>query len=567
MKRKGVLWGALIIFCLAYSYMVAAHKWFPFNQLYSVKEYLEFRYGWFAQVEPVPDLGTAEVLDTELIHLLIKKVYISSDLKYGGGLAVAGDHLYVASNKGLLFHFNLKTYTPGEDTLLKVPINYDELILSGHTVKNDFRQIWFRVHAIHAEKTSEGVHTLYASHHRFEEFGNCVSHNISKTEIHISSENGSVSQPGGWETLFTAEPCIELEPEFYQGRPFNGNISGGRIVPYNDQMLLTSVGDYDNNGLHGTRAYAMDTELPYGKLILVNKQTGDWEPYTIGHRNAAGIYIDNERQIWSTENGPFGGDELNLIERGNNYGWPEASYGHWYIPSEPVGDYALHEGYTKPVFSWLPAIAPSNLIRVEHERFGFWKGDLLVATMKNQSLHRLRLGDNNRVVYDEQIRIDHRIRDIEVLPDGRIVLLTDDGFLIFLDDGGFVIESLDASVAYKLAALNRFEGFIGENSEVEPEVADLTGADLFELNCSACHSMAPLDGIGPHLNGLMNREIGNVEDFNYSKVLEEETQVWTEERLRSFLLNPEAAFPGNRMVKAELTEDEVNRIIEYIADY
>ena len=142
--------------------------------------------------------------------------------------------------------------------------------------------------------------------------------------------------------------------------------------------------------------------------------------------------VTSSGALFSTEHGPKGGDELNLITEGSNYGWPNVSLGTGYKGYDlenhaPVGE---HTSYQTPVFAWVPSIGPSNLIEVR----GFdrrWDGDLLVASLKANSLFRLRL-EGTRVLYAENIWVGQRIRDMLQLKNGTIVLWTDDTQLLFV---------------------------------------------------------------------------------------------------------------------------------------
>jgi cytochrome c2 len=570
-KYKWKIIIVLLVLLGIYSYLIAVHKVFPFKQLYMGMEFLEYRYGWFNPEADRRGPLEAEVMETFLNRMLVKKVFISSEVRFGGGISNVDDKLFIVGSKGIVMAYNLDAHERYEAEITRVPLNYDELILSGHTTRNDFRQVWYRVSGIYAEKSDESDDTyiLYASHNSYDSDTDCITHNISKSKLQFSG--GRVNQLTEWETFFTAEPCIKPVPEHYLEAPYNGNISGGRITSYDENRLLVSVGDYDNNGLNNAPSFAPDPDVPYGKFILVDRNSGSWSVYSKGHRNPMGLYVDKEGVIWSAENGPRGGDELNIITEGEHYGWPEVSYGVWYDPGYPLDDgnnMGVHTGYKKPVFSWVPAIAPSNLVRIEGEKFQMWKGDLLVATMKNQSLHRLRLDENLNVMYDEQIRIGHRIRDMRIIKNDRIALITDDGYLIIIDDGGPVHTEMSAEAGERLAALNRFDYFRSDAGAPEEEaVAEMRTADfIYSSQCQACHSIEPRSGIGPHLYDLFNREIGGADNFPYSDVLRNDRREWTPELLRNFLTEPERYFPNNRMEKVNLTPAETDSIIIYLTN-
>ena len=171
----------------------------------------------------------------------------------------------------------------------------------------------------------------------------------------------------------------------------------------------------------------------HGKMLSINVETGVADIVSSGLRNMQGLALTADGRLLSVEHGMRGGDELNLHRQGANFGWPLETYGTTYSKQPQPGADVVgrQERYERPVFAWVPSIAVSNLIVVQ----GFhpaWDGDLLVATLKDASLRRLRLVDN-RVVYDEPIRIGAQVRYVHQHTDGRIVLWTDNQELIFLE--------------------------------------------------------------------------------------------------------------------------------------
>ncbi|UPJ40050.1 PQQ-dependent sugar dehydrogenase [Bradyrhizobium sp. 40] len=128
-----------------------------------------------------------------------------------------------------------------------------------------------------------------------------------------------------------------------------------------------------------------DPAASYGKTLAIKIADGR---ATMGHRNSEGLYVDRSGTIWSTEHGPQGGDELNRVVQGANYGWPYATYGtdcgsfSWPL-NKPELD---RKNYETPVFAWVPSIAVANLVGVERGLFSEWEGDLLIATLKAMTL-------------------------------------------------------------------------------------------------------------------------------------------------------------------------------------
>ncbi|MCC5915638.1 MAG: PQQ-dependent sugar dehydrogenase [Balneolaceae bacterium] len=556
---------AAVIF--TYGFAVAHFKIFPFQQLQSLVHQFDPRSDYLETDQQEMISQDVQVLDTFLTRLFIKKIPVPNYIGYGGGLSTAEDWLFLITNNGSVRTYNLDTYSVPEFNIPDVPMNLDALIESGHLYKNDFRHRWFRVNGVYAEHNEgDGTITLFASHNGYDPDRDCITHNISR--LLIESDAEALNSSTAWETIFSAEPCIDPEPDYIlAATPYPGHISGGDIALYDTQRLLVTVGDYNRHGIDGTDEYAMDPDIPYGKHILVDKKSGEWSVYSMGHRNPSGVHIDRNGVIWSVENGPEAGDELNIISKGENYGWPRVSYGFWYDSefSLPGGQkYGSHHGYKEPVFSWIPAVAPSSITKIEGEKFELWNGDLLMGTMGDRSLHRMRLDSSNRVTYNERIHIGHRIRDMITLPDEKIALLTDDGFLIFIEDGGVSFESLSEDSEIIIESLNQYDQFIKESdrSEGTPTVRD--AKMIYEQNCISCHNLHPNSEIGPHLNNLFNREVGGADDFNYSQTLRSDTRVWNRDLLESFLKYPDKEFMGNRMQQVQLTPAEIDSVIQFL---
>lgn len=160
------------------------------------------------------------------------------------------------------------------------------------------------------------------------------------------------------------------------------------------------------------------------------------EIYSYGHRNLQGATLDPDTgAIWTHEHGPQGGDELNIIKAGANYGWPVITYGVNYGFGTSIGEGTAKEGMEQPSHYWVPSIAPSGMAFYKGDKFPEWRGDLFIGSLKFRLLVRLQI-ENNRVVKEERLLrgLLGRIRDVRNGPDGYLYLLTDatDGKLIRL---------------------------------------------------------------------------------------------------------------------------------------
>ncbi len=215
---------------------------------------------------------------------------------------------------------------------------------------------------------------------------------------------------------------------------------GGRLAFAPDGTLFVTSGER----MKFQPAQDMGTTL--GKIIHLNPdgsipkdnpfagQPGAQpEIWTLGHRNPLGAAINpTSHQLWIHEMGPMGGDELNIIERGRNYGWPIVSNGDNY-DGTPIPDHPTHPEFAAPLDFWNPSISPSGFIFYTGDRFKSWRGNALLGGLSSMALIRLTL-DGNRVTAEQRFAMGRRIRDVIQAPDGNILLLSDgpDGELLRL---------------------------------------------------------------------------------------------------------------------------------------
>lgn len=200
---------------------------------------------------------------------------------------------------------------------------------------------------------------------------------------------------------------------------------GGKIVVPPDGMPLLTTGD-----AFVLREAAQDSANTLGKIVRVGESGA--EIHSLGHRNPQGLAVDRATgEVWQHEHGPRGGDELNLIQAGGNYGWPIVTAGVDYngmriSPFETSAE--AGGGFTDPVHGWTPSIAASGLAIYRGDLFPDWQGDALVGALAGESLRRLDM-ENGEVVGEEILLSDleARIRDVREAPDGSVWVLTNEG--------------------------------------------------------------------------------------------------------------------------------------------
>ena len=200
---------------------------------------------------------------------------------------------------------------------------------------------------------------------------------------------------------------------------------GDRQVPSTGDLMAHPAQDVSNH--HGTINRIHDDGRVPADNPFVSRPGAKPEIWSYGHRNAQGLAIHPETgDVWATEHGPQGGDELNLIRPGMNYGWPVVGYGVNYRTGRAIHEGTHREGMEPPVHVWVPSIATAGMMFYTGDRFPEWKGNLFVAGMAGQRLTRLTL-DGRRVRSEESIVQGlGRIRDVRQGLDGFIYLAMDD---------------------------------------------------------------------------------------------------------------------------------------------
>tara|TARA_B110000014_G_C20068128_1_gene556780 strand:- start:84 stop:1223 length:1140 start_codon:yes stop_codon:yes gene_type:complete len=213
---------------------------------------------------------------------------------------------------------------------------------------------------------------------------------------------------------------------------------GSRIVFDDDGFIYFSIGD------RGDRDLAQNLDMPNGKMYRIyddgtipsdnpfyHTKGAIKSIWSYGHRNAQGLAIHPiTRQIWEAEHGPRGGDEVNIILKGHNYGWPVITYGKNY--SGTIISRLTHkEGMDQPVFHWTPSIAVCGMAFYDGDQFPEWKNNLLATSLKFERLHRIELDGLNMIKDEIIFEAGSRVRDVEIGPNGMIyVALEDPGRIV-----------------------------------------------------------------------------------------------------------------------------------------
>ena len=527
-----------------------------------------------AAPSPVADAFTAGAsLATHLHHLESKSVQVSWDNARGGAIEPLCNDLLVVTPWGRI----ALVRPDGSAAHLedRVPMNLEGL--KSHPDIAALLPDRFRVADVLLKQHSEERWELFVTHHYFTE--ECIRFRLSSATV--LRQGASVSVSRSWRTIFDAEPCIPLAEK-------NLHQAGGRILADGPDRLLVVIGD------HGVDESAREPDSHLGKLVHIAIETGEVEILSLGLRNPQGFVRDADGNLWETEHGPQGGDELNLLEPGANYGWPFVSYGIRYggrlfrtVPDESTGK---HAAFARPVFAWVPSIGVSAMIVNDERWFPLWKDDLLIGSLgvgsletgsNGHSIFRVRRNGTN-LQYVERIEVGYRVRDLTWMPDGRMATLADDGRVYFLSRSSVYCGKQsrlmrlvyavgcgpwDGDAARAPDADRRGRETSGAEDGAGPgDMSPVSGAQLYATHCIACHSLATeRHGIGPYLVGVIGRRIGEAGGWPFSSALRSLDGVWTPESLAQFLASPWQFAPGTAMGSSGLTESEVQAIVGYIA--
>lgn len=500
------------------------------------------RHSWIG-AHVAPDLES-ETIATSLLKLTATTFNLpalAGDFRNGGGTILPLDgRVLVAERTGRFFAVDLRGDKPTVQPLaLNLRLNEDALL--AYAEANGFSMgvgrnlgmagLGTRVHDLAA---LDGGRRIAVSYTYWDPQLNCATLRVATVALR---PDWVQARGDGWQVVFETRPCLSFRDN--RNKPFSGHQAGGRLLPATGGKLLVTVGDYKFDGQHA-QDYPQNPSADYGKLFEIDLTSGMRRMISLGHRNPQGLMRDRAGRIWATEHGPEGGDELNLIEEGRNYGWPRVTLGigcggcDWQLEGR-------HDGFTPPAYAWLPSIGVSNLIELQ----GFapeWDGDLLVASLRGQSLHRLRL-EGGHVQYAEVVPMGDRIRDLAQDGDGAVLLWTDSGKLIRL-------------------TANRTLSAAAERLRQLPAAARQAIAD-----CGECHGLDEARSSAGRISlwGVVGRRFADGDAALYSAAMKQASGFWDAATLDRFLANPQSVVPGTNMQFAGIPDAEIRRqVIEYL---
>jgi cytochrome c2 len=428
----------------------------------------------------------------------------------GGAFIPHNGAIFYATSSGVFWEINPKSISLRKNILPSLDLGHSTFPRSKNIT---YRETFPRLCDI---TLSNG--TFYVSYNKYHS-------GIDRVRFEIASLNPKEASPN-WEVIYTS-PFLDV--------PYYTIGDGGKLL-VSDGYLYFTLGDYSldrQNNLPSDFA-AQNGALPWGKVNRLDLNDLRHSIYSLGHRNQQGLMKLNGGAMLATEHGPRGGDEINLIEPGKNYGWPYVSLGSLYgqfgqiLPETQRAESSRNE-FENPLYAFLPSVAPTQIIEITAFDPA-WEGNLVMASLKAMSLYRIGLNGKN-VKYIEPIYIGQRIRDIKQVAE----------VLFLLTDNGQFLE-------------------IRKNQQKAPDQLPNSLA-----RCSVCHQ--PEDAsharFGPDLRSVWGRRVASTPFPGYSGALKEkQAAVWDERQLRLFLSKPNEFAPGTSMPDMLLSRAELDAIIK-----
>ena len=256
---------------------------------------------------------------------------------------------------------------------------------------------------------------LLISYPRLGKSLSCVE--IAVDELAYDRKKQRVKFVSNW---FVSKPCVPISAVQH---------TAGRFAVIDKNSVYVSIGDLGFSDI--------DQRNERGNLGSIFKLSAKSAVrISQGHRNPQGIVLFDKKTLMAAEHGPRGGDELNVITEGSDYGWPFVTYGEPY----GSGDYVRpaktgsHEGYIEPIKYWVPSIAPTELVQLPVDGWGDWGRGLVLGTLREEVLVFMKLSETFEVTQSAQVDMDERIRDLEMLRNGDLLATTDSGKLITISN-------------------------------------------------------------------------------------------------------------------------------------
>ena len=346
--------------------------------------------------------NSAEKLDIKTLDISASSTNGGS--QRGAALAVLADgSLLLGGGKsgGELFTYNIES-----KSLKKIAT-----LISPNRRINDSK---FAINDIGILTQSSSAVKLLVSYPRLGLERNCVEVVIEQLDFNRLTQK--VKRVSNW---LISKPCVPISAVQH---------TSGRFAVIDQSSAYVTIGDLGYPQISDRKKRG-----DLGSIFKVSAKGA--VKISQGHRNAQGIVLFNNKDLLAAEHGPRGGDELNLIKAGSDYGWPFVTYGQPY----GSGDYVrptktgTHAGFVEPLKYWVPSIAPTELVQLPKSGWGDWNNQLVLGTLREQVLVFMAIDERFVVTNTVNVDIGERIRDLEVLSTGELVATTDSGQLLVIN--------------------------------------------------------------------------------------------------------------------------------------
>lgn len=461
------------------------------------------------------------VIETSRLPIVVKYVALPKGFPAGAGaIARLGDKLIIMSRMGDFYQYQSGVFS--KIAWPKLPNNIEEYIVSSLGPMNSDS---LRASSIAYD---ESDHKVYVGYNKYV--------TPTKNRLIVSSleiDPVTLKEIGKWEDLFESDLV---------GADYGSQAGGGRVIVKNGNIYV-SIGYAEQSTIFDGKIVPASQNPTYtlGKVFKIDTRTRKADLLSMGNRNVQGMAFTRSGDLLASEHGPQGGDEINLIQKGSNYGWPYHTYGTDYGQYNYTSPFAVPPKFVSsdPLYAFVPSMAISPLMLIE-EFHPAWNGDLLLGSLKAQSLFRL-VFRSRRVIISEPIWIGRRIRDIAPYPENQIVLLTDDSFLAFLSVDTHLLRANKKNAGYNF----------------EPKLT----------RCLVCHhfEISTPVSVAPSLRSVFGRRIGSDTFDKYSTGMKKVSGTWDKETLTAFISNPESVIPGTSMPNLGLSSGEVDDIVKILS--
>jgi cytochrome c2 len=476
-----------------------------------------------------------KVIETASLPVNLNLIQLNKYHRFAGGggsFTLFGANVLVVDRLGSFYKVNLSNSRKIDKlNFPSIPNNLDSFILRSSVGKN-LSDIHMRVTSIAYDIKRAKLYVGYTQY---------ISDACNKFTIASLKVNLDLNHEGTWRNVYESQ-CVTINHASHEG--------GGKILVVKNKLYFSigypdSIGFQDEEGqdhIYNTQ----NKNTSFGKIFEYDLESNFLKMLTLGHRNPQGLAFLNE-VLYEVEHGPQGGDEINIIKEGFNYGWPIITNGTKYGMYDYKVDFKNepNQKFQDPLYAFVPSIGISSIVGIK----GFndrWNHNLLIGSLKSQSLFRIKLNNQGFVEFVEPIWLGHRIRDISQFHK-TIILLTDDSTLILITVNEDLLKKNIKNVTFK---------FQDHERKIE--------------KCLKCHSFdqSNQSSIAPSLRNVINRKFASDNFYNhYSEAIKKSSGVWSKNNLIKFIQNPQEVIGGTTMPNLDISTEEAEELVDILFKY